>query len=115
LYPNLPAGVTRDEYADRINDALLELNARLDPLFVRERKRKRIAYWVVVVTAIGFALTFPALFSGESGWPSAWSGTVLGVFAGILLLVAHALIERDTARQRNQIRASIDASQSELS
>src|SRR6476659_2075440 len=52
IFPNLPEGEARDEFAKRVSEAGAELNARLDPLFKQERRRKRkVVVGLLVATA----------------------------------------------------------------
>ncbi|MTH70223.1 hypothetical protein GJ743_17795 [Agromyces bracchium] len=103
IFPNLPEGKTRDEFAKRVSEAGAELNARLDPIFRQERRRKRRVI-VGVVVATGFTvLVFPGLEMINSGWSTAVSVAIGGVAVG-----AFFLIERDTHRQREAIKAEQD-------
>ena len=98
VYPNLPDGPMREEFGRRVAEAGAELNARLDPLFKRERRRKRkVVAWLLVATAV-LALLAPGL-AGEH------SSSVVGVVLGIVGVGGFLLIERDTKRQRAAISA----------
>jgi hypothetical protein len=106
VYPNLPEGDAKNEYAERINEALSELNARLDPVFKLERKRKRtVGFWVY---GIALLLTFifipgfrnPEQANAVAGWTS--------VVGGLVLAGAFWLIEKDTKRQRAALQRSKD-------
>lgn len=100
IYPDLPDGSMRDEFAKRVIDAGAELNARLDPLFKKERRRKRkVIVWLVVVSAF-LVLVFPghaALGPGGSN--------VVSLALGAMAVAAFLLIERDTRRERAAINA----------
>jgi hypothetical protein len=100
IYPNLPDGTMRDEFARRVSDAGAELNARLDPLFKRERRRKRkVIAWIV--TALAFLmLVFPGHAVLGSGGSNAAS-----IILGGIAVAAFLLIERDTRRERSAIKS----------
>lgn len=100
IFPNLPEGNTRDEFAKRVSEAGAELNARLDPIFRQERRRKRKVIVGVVVTTAFTVLVFPGQGLISSGWNTAASVAIGGVAVG-----AFFLIERDTHRQRQAIKA----------
>jgi hypothetical protein len=105
IYPNLPDGAMREEFAKRVTDAGMELNTRLDPLFKRERKRKRqVVMWLMAGSTF-LALVFP----GHAALGPAGSN-VVSVALGGIAVAAFLFIERDTRRQR----AAISAEQAEL-
>ncbi|WP_136710126.1 hypothetical protein [Agromyces sp. H66] len=103
IFPNLPEGKTRDEFAKRVSEAGAELNARHDPIFKQERHRKRKVIIGVVVATAFTILAFPGQGMIDSGWSTAASVAIGGVVVG-----AFFLIERDTHRQRQAIRAEQD-------
>ena len=95
IYSNLPEGPAREEFAERLNDSLRALNARLDPLFRKERRRKRtVVGWVAVFTAASIAIGSAASLPVES------FGNVAGLVLGAFMVGAFLFIERDTKRQR---------------
>jgi hypothetical protein len=99
IYSNLPDGPAKEEFAERLNDSLRALNARLDPLFKKERRRKRtVVFWAGIfaaaLTAVGSAASLPA----ES------VGNVAGLVLGAFMVGAFFFIERDTKRQRLALR-----------
>lgn len=100
IYPNLPQGATRDEFAMRVSEAGAELNARLDPPFKRERRRKqKVVVWIVAASAFA-TLVFP----GHTALGDGGSNVVSLVLGGIAV-VAFLFIEHDTRRQRASIAA----------
>ncbi|WP_100813227.1 hypothetical protein [Microbacterium lacus] len=99
IYPNLPAGSMQDEFAKRVTDAGSELNARLDPLFKQERRRKRTVIVSLVVGSAFVILLWPGHAALEPGG-SNLSSLALGVIA----VAAFLFIERDTRRQRAAIK-----------
>lgn len=103
IFPNLPEGETRDEFAKRVAEAGAELNARLDPIFKRERRRKRKVIVGLLVATAFIVLVFPGQELINSGWSTAASVAIGGVAVG-----AFFLIERDTHRQRQAIKAEQD-------
>lgn len=100
IYPNLPEGAMRDEFAKRVADAGAELNARLDPLFKQERRRKRkVVVWVVLFSAF-LSLVFPGHAAlGQGG------SNIASIALGGVAVAAFLFIERDTRRQRAAIKA----------
>jgi hypothetical protein len=103
IYADLPTGEPKDEFGLRVFDATRELNTRLDPLFRSERRRKRkVALWVGGVL-LALQVTVIPLISGT--WtPPNWYGITSGLIGGAVIVVAWALIERDTKRQRRALR-----------
>ncbi|MDT0180206.1 hypothetical protein Q9S36_08285 [Microbacterium sp. ARD31] len=102
IYTDLPHGSMRDEFARRVTDAGAELNARLDPLSRKERRRKRkVIAWLVVGSAF-LVLVFP----GHAALGPAGSN-IVSLALGANAVAAFLLIERDTRRER----AAIDAEQ----
>lgn len=100
IYPNLPEGAMRDEFAKRVSDVGAELNARLDPLFKQERKRKRkVVVWVLVASAF-LSLVFPGHVALGPG-----GSNVASIALGGVAVAAFLFIERDTRRQRGAIKA----------
>lgn len=104
IYPNLPDGPMRAEFANRVADTGAELNARLDPFFKTERRRKRkVIAWVVVASAF-LILVFPGHAAlGEGG------SNVVSLALGGVVVAAFLFIERDTRRQRAAIVAEQSA------
>jgi hypothetical protein len=99
IYPNLPEGPAKVEYADRLNDSVRALNARLDPVFKKERRRKRtVIVWIgvgsIATTTVGIVLSLPA----EP------YGTGAGLALGAVMIGAFLFIERDTKKQRLALR-----------
>jgi hypothetical protein len=103
ILPNLPEGKMRDEFGNRVAEAGAELNARLDPLFKQERRRKRKVIAGVMAVAAFLVLIYPGQRLLESGWSNAAS-----VALGFMAVGAFFLIERDTHKQRAAIRAEQD-------
>lgn len=102
VYPTLPEGKAKALYAERVNDAVHALNIRLDPLFKRERRRKRKAVVAVLaLTLVGSFFVAPGV-DGGSNQPFEW---VLGVVLGGVVVVIFWLIERDTKRQRAALQS----------
>lgn len=99
IFPNLPEGEARDEFAKRVSEAGAELNARLDPLFKQERRRKRKVIVGLLVATAFIVLVFPGRELINSGWSTAASVALGGIAVGAFLL-----IERDTYRQRQAIK-----------
>lgn len=99
IYTDLPEGPAREEFAKRVGELTAELNARIDPLFTLERRRKwRVASWIFGVGAVLTALPGRALFGeGVSSWA--------GILIGVLCVIAFLVIERDTRKQRAAIAA----------
>lgn len=99
IYSNLPDGSPRGEFAKRLNEATAELNARIDPLFKRERRRKwKVGVWIIGVGTFLTVLPGRAIFGeGVTSWA--------GVLIGIVCVIAFLLIERDTHKQRAAIAA----------
>jgi hypothetical protein len=95
IYSGLPEGAPRQEFARRVEEVAVELNKRLDPLFKRERRRKRIATGVIFTTVMFLGLVFPGF-----AWRSGVGGEWVHVAMGGALLGVFLLIERDTRRQR---------------
>jgi Flp pilus assembly protein TadB len=98
IFPNLPEGAMQDEFGKRVAEAGAELNARLDPLFKRERRRKRKVFaWLAMASAF-LALVFPGHAAlGDTG------STTISVILGAAGVAAFLFIERDTRRQRAAI------------
>lgn len=98
IYPNLPDGSMREEFGRRVSEAGSELNARLDPPFKRERRRKRkVVAWVLSASVV-LAFFVPEV-RGED------IGNVVGVMLGLAAVGGFLLIKRDTKRQRAAIAA----------
>lgn len=100
IFPNLPEGTMRDEFGKRVAEAGAELNARLDPLFKNERRRKRRVIVGLVLASAFVILVFP----GYAVLGTAGSNTV-GVGLGLVAVAGFLFIERDTRRQRSAISA----------
>lgn len=99
-FPNLPEGPMRDEFGKRVAEAGAELNARLDPLFKRERRRKR-----KVVVGILLAVVVLTFFVPGQATDGEGARNVISVALGLAAVAAFLLIERDTRRQRAAIAA----------
>ena len=99
IYTHLPDGSPRVEFAKRLNEATTELNARIDPLFKRQRRRKwKVGSWIIGVGTILAVVPGRAIFGeGVTSWA--------GVLIGIVCVIAFLLIERDTKSQRRAIAA----------
>ncbi|MBD8024876.1 hypothetical protein [Microbacterium gallinarum] len=102
IYPNLPDGPIREEFGRRVSEAGSELNARLDPLFKRERRRK----WKVIAWVLAASVVLAFLVPGVRG---EGVGNVVGVALGLAAVGGFLLIERDTKRQRAAIAAAEQA------
>lgn len=101
IYPNLPHGVMRDEFAKSVSEAGAELNARLDPLFKRERRRKKnVIAWLVVASAFLVVVLPGHAVLGPVG------ANLVSLALGGIAVVAFLFIERDTHRQRAAIEAA---------
>lgn len=100
IYASLPDGPPREEFAKRVNEATAELNARIDPLFKRERRRKRtVGIWIAGVGTLLTVLPGRAILGeGVTSWG--------GVLVGTLCVIAFLLIEGDTRKQRDAIAAA---------
>lgn len=100
IFPHLPEGSMRDEFRKRVVEAGAELNARLDPLFKQERRRKRRVIVGLVLASAFLVFVFP----GYAALGTAGSNTV-SLALGAVAVAGFLFIERDTRRQRSAISA----------
>ncbi len=104
IYSGLPEGETRREFGNRVNDVAAQLNCCLDPLFKRERRRKRMAAGMVFGVVLFMVYVYPGL-----EWASTGGRDWMPVVLAFVLVGAFLLIERDTRRQRVALAADAES------